>query len=300
MKYNRNLLKVYGSGEVKSIRYKNYPIPDTRIYYSTELHSMPLSLHSTGSDIWHCRVYSERTNSSILSLEYVQEGEFVFTQNGETCHVLPGEIFIVYPGKNSSFYCEPLTARKRLIILKGCMHKIIAENLGLDKINKFVPQDRQKIDDFYDKIEASAQSGSNDGYYHACSLCYNLLLEIARQNNPLKYPPELQKVLDYINYNLYRKITLRSLVKNSGISSTALNLLFHQYFNTSPIEYCIDRKLELAKNLLLHDSCSIKEIAVQMEYPSPQYFATKFKEKYGCSPSAIRDPQGKSTASERK
>ena len=288
MRYNRSLLRAYGTGEVKKIRYKNYPIPDTRFYHHINFPPMPLILHSTGSDIWHCQLYSERTNASILSLEYVQEGEFIFTQNGEESHILPGEIFIVYPGKNSSICCRPVTARKRLIILKGGMLKMIADCLGLDKINKFVPQEREKIDAFYDKIESLAQAGNEESYCRACSLCYNLLLEIARQNKPLKYPPELQKAVDFINYNLYRKITLQDLIKHSGMSSTSLNVLFQKYLKTSPIDYCIDCKLELARTLLLHDSSSVKEIAARLDYPSPQYFATKFKEKFGCSPSEIR------------
>ena len=288
MRYNRSLLRAYGSGEVKKIRYKNYPIPDTRFYHHISFSSMPLLLHSSGSDIWHYQQYSERTNSSILSLEYVQEGEFVFTQNGETSHVLPGEIFIVYPGKNSSIYCQPVTARKRLIILRGGMLKMIVDCLGLDKINKFVPQERDIIDDFYDRIESLAQAGNEESYCRACSLCYNLLVEIARQNQPLKYPPELQKAVDFINYNLYRKITLQDLMKHSSMSSTSLNVLFQKYLKTSPIDYYIDCKLELARNLLLQDYRSVKEIAILLGYPSPQYFATKFKSKFGFSPSAIR------------
>ena len=132
MKYNRNLLRTYGSGEVKSIRYRNYPLRNTRFYYGFEQShlAMPLVLHSTGSDTWHCRGYSERTRLTILALEYVQEGTFVFTQEGVEHQVNAGEMFIVYPGKSSSICCHPVTATKRLVIMRGSMLEFICARLA--------------------------------------------------------------------------------------------------------------------------------------------------------------------------
>ncbi len=290
MKYNRNLLRIYGSGEVKSIRYRNYPLRNTRFYYGFEQShlAMPLVLHSTGSDTWHCRGYSERTRSTILALEYVQEGTFVFTQEGVEHQVNAGEMFIVYPGKSSSICCHPVTATKRLVIMRGSMLEFICARLGLDKIDKFVPENRKVIDDLYDEIDTLGKSGTGGDYFRACSLCYNLLVEISLQNSGSIYPPELQAVLDCINSNLFRSVSLQEMIKVSGLSNTSLNQMFHKYLHISPIEFFIDRKLETAKNLLLNTSDSVKEIAAMLEYPSPQYFATKFKEKFGMSPTELR------------
>ena len=288
MKYNRNLLRIYGSGEVKSIRYRNYPLRNTRFYYGFEQShlAMPLVLHSTGSDTWHCRGYSERTRSTILALEYVQEGTFVFTQEGVEHQVNAGEMFIVYPGKSSSICCHPVTATKRLVIMRGSMLEFICARLGLDKIDKFVPENRKVIDDLYDEIDTLGKSGAGGDYFRACSLCYNLLVETARSGRLDGYPQHLRRILDFMHSRLYGKLSLRELSSFAGISPTGLNQLFHRYFQTSPIEYFLDRKLELAENLLRQNTKSVKEIAEMLSYPSSQYFSFKFKQKYGRTPLA--------------
>ena len=288
MEYDYSQLKTYGDPEVSSIRYRNYPIGSCRGIWDFPAENivLPFYLYSIGGDTWHCKGYSRRTDSSILSLEYVQEGEFVFEQEGQLYHVKSGEMFLVYPGKSSSLYCRPVTARKRMIILKGNMLKMIADDLGLDKIDKFVPHDRKMLDDFYDEIEVLASSGSSASFYRACSLCYNLLVETARSGRQDGYPQNLRRILDFMHSRLYGKLSLKELSSFAGISPTGLNQLFHQYFQTSPIEYFLDRKLELAENLLRQNTKSVKEIAGILSYPSSQYFSFKFKQKYGRTPLA--------------
>ena len=289
MQVNRKLLKRSGDPEVYSIRYKNYPLSAIKAWnFAAEDLVLPFYISSAGEDIWHCKGYSERLNSGILSLEYVQEGEFVFEQSGEICHVRSGEMFLVYPGKSSAMYCRPVTARKRMIILRGSMLKMIADSLNLDKINKFVPADRKMLDDFFDKINACLDAGSRSAYHQACALCYNLLIETAGQSDLGGCPAKLRPVLDFMQSRLYGKLTLAEIAEFAGISQTGINQLFHKHFGTSPIEYFLNCKLTLAENLLRQHNTSVKEIASLLAYPSPQYFATKFKEKYGVSPTALR------------
>ena len=289
MKYERKLLKNYGDPETSSIRYKNFPAGTGRGIWNfpSENAVLPFYLYSIGSDTWHCKCYSERKNSSILSLEFVQEGEFIFEQSGDPHHVKSGEIFLVYPGKSSSICCSPVTARKRMIILRGNMLKMIADSLELDKIDKFVPADRKLWEDFYDEIETLINSGNSLSYSRACSLCYNLLVEISRSARHDGYPPHLREILDFIHSRLYGKLSLKELSSFAGISQTGLNQLFHKYLNTSPVEYFLDRKLELAENLLRRNTQSVKEIAGMLSYPSSQYFSFKFKQKYGVSPLSV-------------
>ena len=289
MQVNRKLLKRSGDPEVYSIRYKNYPLSTIKAWnFAAEDLVLPFYISSAGEDIWHCKGYSERLNSSILSLEYVQEGEFVFEQSGEICHVKSGEMFLVYPGKSSAMYCRPVTARKRMIILRGSMLKMIADSLNLDKINKFVPADRKILDDFFDEISSALGIGSRSAYHQACALCYNLLIEIASQSDLGGCPSKLRPVLDFMQSRLYGKLTLAEVAEFAGISQTGINQLFHKHFGTSPIEYFLNCKLTLAENLLRQHNTSVKEIATLLAYPSPQYFATKFKEKYGVSPTVLR------------
>ena len=51
-----------------------------------------------------------------------------------------------------------------------------------------------------------------------------------------------------------------------------------------PQAHLIERKLNLAANLLVKSGKSITEIAHQLNFSSSQHFATAFKRHYGISP----------------
>jgi len=75
-------------------------------------------------------------------------------------------------------------------------------------------------------------------------------------------------------------------------------------FNTSPyiigccfkdftgktfLEYVIALRMEYAVELLLSDTCDIKEIAFRVGYSHPSYFARIFKRNFGVTPSVFRE-----------
>lgn len=101
-------------------------------------------------------------------------------------------------------------------------------------------------------------------------------------------PPELQRALEYIHENLSEHLTLEKLVHHTGISTATLHRQFQKYLQTSPIGYYLDQKMEKAAGLLRSHIYSVKEIAAEMKYSSPQYFATEFKKKYGITPRQLK------------
>ena len=74
-----------------------------------------------------------------------------------------------------------------------------------------------------------------------------------------------------------------------GVSYSNFRKLFKEYTGISPALYQQDLKLQRAKELLSTTGMSIKNIAYQLNFDSPDYFSSKFRNKTGVSPSNYRN-----------
>jgi AraC family L-rhamnose operon regulatory protein RhaS len=82
--------------------------------------------------------------------------------------------------------------------------------------------------------------------------------------------------------------TVKHLARGCGMGSTQFSFYCKQLTNVSPLEYLNSKRLERAKTLLEQGNLSIQEIAYQCGFASSQYFATAFRRRYRCAPSAFR------------
>jgi AraC-like DNA-binding protein len=55
------------------------------------------------------------------------------------------------------------------------------------------------------------------------------------------------------------------------------------------ITYITDRKIELAKDMLLNTDAPISNIAIELSYNEANYFSKAFKKKVGITPSQYRE-----------
>lgn len=101
-------------------------------------------------------------------------------------------------------------------------------------------------------------------------------------------PKELIRALDFIARNIRRKTGLRELAEELGMSPVSVIRLFARHLGTTPGEYIRRRRIETAEELLRSGEFSVKEVAAEMNYSSPQYFATEFRKRRGCAPGAAK------------
>lgn len=78
--------------------------------------------------------------------------------------------------------------------------------------------------------------------------------------------------------------TLEKMAKLSGYSTSHFCALYKSFFGASPIDDLLDRRLELAKQLIAQKSLQIQEIAVLCGFSSLHYFSEFFKKRTGSSP----------------
>jgi len=101
-------------------------------------------------------------------------------------------------------------------------------------------------------------------------------------------PETLEATKRYMDLHVTEKLSLTRLARMSHLSVSHFSTLFRRYYNTSPIDYQVHRRMETARHLLEIPTLSVTEIAERTGYPDLYIFSRMFKKRFGESPSAFR------------
>ncbi|WP_082561412.1 helix-turn-helix domain-containing protein [Pseudomonas sp. Root569] len=98
----------------------------------------------------------------------------------------------------------------------------------------------------------------------------------------------LKRVLEYIQHNLDRDISLDDLANAACLSVFHFSRSFKVATGASPIRYISDLRIKRAQSLLIDKDVSISEIAMQSGFTSAANLARSFRKTVGVSPSEYR------------
>ena len=102
-------------------------------------------------------------------------------------------------------------------------------------------------------------------------------------------PDKLRQVLEYIHGHLSEKISLEDIANHIDVSPYYFSHLFKETMGTSPYQYILQQRTELAKKLLKQSDLSIAEIALECGFANQTHLAKNFRNLVGMSPKAYRD-----------
>lgn len=83
-------------------------------------------------------------------------------------------------------------------------------------------------------------------------------------------------------------IGIEALAEKFNISPSKLKMDFKSVYGTSILQYNIDKKMQLALQLVQNTQMQIKHVAQQVGYDSSSRFSATFKKKHGKLPSELR------------
>ena len=99
----------------------------------------------------------------------------------------------------------------------------------------------------------------------------------------------MKSVVDYIERNLKRGISLEDVANHVNISTYYLSKIFKKEMGVNFITYVTDRKMDLAKEMLVNTDIPVLNIALDLAYNEANYFSKAFKKKTGLTPSEYRE-----------
>jgi transcriptional regulator GlxA family with amidase domain len=91
--------------------------------------------------------------------------------------------------------------------------------------------------------------------------------------------------------NVEEPLSLESLCAASGVSIRHLQRLFHTQLGQSPLDFYRALRLRQARQMLLHGSVSILDVAVATGFVSSSHFTRRYRELFGLTPREERRRQ---------
>lgn len=97
--------------------------------------------------------------------------------------------------------------------------------------------------------------------------------------------------IDYIENNIYNKISLDDISSYTGVSKYYLHRIFKSLTSESIIEYVQSRKLTSSINELVNTNMRIIDIALNYGFDYEQSYIRAFRKKFGYTPLKVRSDQ---------
>lgn len=98
----------------------------------------------------------------------------------------------------------------------------------------------------------------------------------------------ISNILKYVDEHIADDISVEDLAKVAYLQQNYFIKFFKKNMGMTPKKYVINRKIEVAKNLLADSNDSITKIADQVGFKNASHFSRVFSEYYGLSPKNYR------------
>ena len=99
------------------------------------------------------------------------------------------------------------------------------------------------------------------------------------------------RIMNYIDTHIYSLTSLDELAQKFNYNYSYLSALFSKATGKTLREYYLERRLEVARTMVLERSKKIWEIAEMLNYSSAFAFSKAFTQRYGISPKKMREQE---------
>lgn len=118
---------------------------------------------------------------------------------------------------------------------------------------------------------------------------YNDIFENSYDEINNSFNTYIKDAIDYVERNIKNNITLEEVAKYINITPHYLSKIFKKEVGVNFVTFITDKKIELAKEMLIDENIPIVNISIELSYTQPNYFSKVFKRKVGITPSEYRE-----------
>lgn len=142
-------------------------------------------------------------------------------------------------------------------------------------------------------LHAELEADDTSDPLYAESLCTALVVRLAgcapsfRGRRHALAPKAAARVIDYIEANLERRMTLAELAALVAISVPHFKVLFRETLGMPVHQYIVQRRVERAKALLLEGRLSISQVALEAGFAHQSHMANWMNRLLGTTPREI-------------
>lgn len=253
-------------------------------------YKLPFNITTAGTTFPDANYSMQRDNSRILCIEYVISGCVVIENDGQKIYAQAGDTYLLPLGIDHKYYSEKNNPPKKIWVNSiGLLSEHLPQIYGLNKIKLFKSCDTSK---FLYEIHNICTDPSIP-YEKIQMLCaqkfFCLIQFLSRQDYQIKMASsEIEILKYYIDNHIKETIHLTDLAALIPCSVSQIMRIFKRGMNTTPYEYILSQKINMAKILMKTTNLRIKDIADELSFDDEHYFSTLFKQKIGCTPTQYK------------
>jgi len=113
-------------------------------------------------------------------------------------------------------------------------------------------------------------------------------LSLLRKEKVTSMDRRVQIIINLMEGNFHRNISLKDLARAVNLSQSRLNHLFKADVGVSPVLYLRTLRMERARDLLEMTLLSVKQVMTSVGVKDKSHFERDFKKIYGATPSRHR------------
>lgn len=96
------------------------------------------------------------------------------------------------------------------------------------------------------------------------------------------------ETVTYIEEHFLQPITLQSMADMAYLSTRQFLRVFTRNYQTTPMDYIINKRLDYSCTLLRSPGLTISQVAMESGFRDQNYYSRQFRKVFGCSPSEYR------------
>lgn len=227
-------------------------------------------------------------------LLHIKEGEGQLIMQGRSEPVAQGTLCVLLSGTSHRLVPSPGSK----LTVQWCHFRASYEDRDLYRSLKLTPTTRisntEEVSSIYERIfgELALERLTTRLRLKAYMLeLISVYLEHLSINVTEEAPShdlqKLEAIIQYIDNHLADNITVEELAKQVYLHPNYFIMFFKGIMGSSPIQYVNNRRMDLAKTLLLQPECNVSEVASKVGMQI-YYFSRMFKSYTGLSPSRFR------------
>ncbi|TPP05498.1 helix-turn-helix domain-containing protein [Rhizobium glycinendophyticum] len=241
-----------------------------------------------------------------VEIHFIETGQFVFRAAGEEIVATAGSAVLLKDTRKIETVASPNSAKLAMVV----PFNQVAHNLnrshgsagrGLGEFRSLVGPDVTGIDIIQriathllygiDPADDPADAEGAPALVHdALIMMFASLWPRTTAGERTTLPRPLERAINWLDQHAHEDISIEQLARRAGASIRTLQNSFRQHLSTTPNAYLLQLRLSRVHEDLLHGPAdqTIEAIASRWGFKHMGYFAARYRELYGTSPSDTR------------
>jgi AraC-like DNA-binding protein len=269
---------VYGDTSYEELNYLTYD--ETKEY--------PIRVEAIGITHPNKDYFIERQHADYYVLEYVVSGKGYVICGDKEYEVEENDVYLIHPGMKHRYGSDANNPYEKMWInfFSGVFTDIISA-YGLSNRVVFKAANCKEL--FAKLLDlAEIYSDNEDIYLQVSQIIFEIILHLVANCEKPNISTTAIKVKEILDQSIYRKVTMEKLCKEMHLSKSQICREFKKYFDMTPYQYLLNRRITIAQNLLTKTTFSIKQISDSLCFADEYHFSNVFKKHNGMSPLTYR------------